>query len=69
MTGTTLNWEGDSEVPLWMWGLVGYLSVLFVAALWAAVARKCSAMAERTRRLADAEPKGDGSEQTRSEAA
>ena len=56
-------------MPLWMWGLVGYLSVLFVAALWAAVARKRSAMAERTRRLADAEPKGDGSEQTRSEAA
>jgi hypothetical protein len=56
-------------VPLWMWGLVGYLSVVFVAALWAAVARRRRAIVERTRRLADAEPKGDGSAQTRVEAA
>jgi hypothetical protein len=47
-----------------MWGLVGYLSALFVAALWAAVARRRRAMAKHTRRLADVEPKGDGSEQT-----
>lgn len=52
-------------MPLWMWGLVGYLSVLFVVALWSAVARRV----ERRRKLADAEPKGDGSEQTRVEAA
>jgi hypothetical protein len=56
-------------MPLWMWGLVGYLSVLFVAALWAAVARRRWAVVERTHRLADAEPKDDGSEQTRVEVA
>ena len=41
-----------------MWDLVGYLSVLFVAALWAAIARRRRSMAERTRRRVDAGAEG-----------
>jgi hypothetical protein len=48
-----------SRVPWWMWGLVAYLSLLFAAALWAAVVRTRSAQQRTTPRLADPEPFGD----------
>jgi hypothetical protein len=38
-------------VPWWSWGLVGYASVLFVAALWATLQRTRWAILERVRRL------------------
>jgi len=43
-------------VPLWLWGLlIGYLSVLFFAALWAAVERIRWAIPKRTPRPPDPE--------------
>jgi hypothetical protein len=42
-------------MPLWLWCVIGYLSVLFTAALWAAVERSRSKILERTRRLSEPE--------------
>jgi hypothetical protein len=55
-------------MPLWVWGLaIIYLSLLFFAALWAAVERTHSHMA-RTRRLTHAEPPSDDRNRSPSEA-
>jgi hypothetical protein len=56
--------RGLRRVPMWIWGLViGYLSVLCGAAVWAFVERKRAAIVKRARwatreqtsRLSDAE--------------
>jgi hypothetical protein len=50
-------------MPLWVWGLlIGYLSLLLGAALWAAVERTRAGLG-RTGRLAPAEPPSDEPEQ------
>lgn len=43
-------------MPLWLWGLtIGYLGVLLVAGLWAAVERTRYSIVERAGRLPDPE--------------
>lgn len=49
--------KGKWEVPFWGWILlIGYLGVLFFAALWTVVERTRSVIVERTRRLPSAAP-------------
>jgi hypothetical protein len=41
-------------VPLWLWMVIAYASLLVFAALWAIIGRTRGAMLERKRRLPEA---------------